>query len=315
MLGLPFPSRHTGLFATAWLSIFIPPTAGATDITKTLILARSLGTEPVPAFDHGYMLFFRENSPAVEIWGPDGLQHFFSSVDTPAGASVYSVAVDSDGSAAAGLAFWSPDMPHGGIAYFDPSGKQIRFVDTGAYTPSHLSFDKNHALWTFGWMRGADNREERSDYMMFRKYSAGGIEAGRYGPRSMLISRRLSSGYQSLGGWKLKATGDRVGALASYRADSSEEAWVELAIDDGHLIGIWPLGRDRYDGLAFTGDDKLCRAVPEKTKTGIDCLDRSSGDWKRTGELPISAQLMGADEDKLVFMRAEGVIRLHWVKP
>ena len=160
-----------------------------------------------------------------------------------------------------------------------------------------------------------DSGEEQSDYMTFRKYSARGTEMGRYIPRSMLSSRGLDSGYPVIGGWHLKAAGDRVGALASYRADSSKQAWVELAVDDGHLIGIWPLGRDQHDGLAFTSDDKLCHAVLDKTQSRIDCLDRSTGTWKHTGEVPVRGLLVGAEEDQLVFMGGEGVIRLYWVRP
>ena len=312
--GSPFSSRLPTWRAIACLSVFFLHPAGAADLTKTLIFGRSV-SGPVPVFDHGYMLFLRESTPAVEIWGPDGLLHFFSAVETPHGASVDSIAVDSDGSAAAGFAFWISDTVHGGIAYFNPSGTQTRFVDTGAYVPAHVSFDKNHSLWTFGYTRRPDGGEDHGDYMTFRRYSLNGTEVGRYVPRSMLASRGLSSGTPSLGGLHLKATADRVGALVSYRADSLKKAWVELAIDDGHLIGIWPLGRDQQDGVALTSDGRLCRAVIEKTKTGIDCLDRSTGKWKRTGELLMGAQLMGADEDQLVFMVGEGMIRLNWIKP
>jgi hypothetical protein len=288
----------------------------AVDPTKTLIVGRGTAGNAVAVFDHGYLLFTPDSSSAVEIWGPDGLQHFFGTVDKPYGAHVYSIAVDSDGSAAASVVGFNGSEISEGIAYFDSTGMQSRFVDTGRYMPSHLSFDKNHSLWAFGWMRNAaSDREERSDYMMFRKYSGDGTEEGRYGRRSILSARGLDPGYVAIGGWHLKAIGDRIGALVSYRANSSDLVWIELALDDGHLMGMWPLGRDLNGGMAFTGDAKLCRQVPAKTMPGIECLDRSTGRWKHTGDAPVPGVLLGADEDQLVFQRNEGVIHLYWVRP
>jgi hypothetical protein len=299
--------------ARLWLSLFLLLPALAADPSKTLIVGRGAVGDPVPAFDHGFMTFTRPTSAAVEVWGPDGLEHFFGSVENPNGAYVSGIAVDADGSAAASIGFLGPETFNGGIAYFDPSGKQTRFVDTGSYRPAHLCFDKNHSLWTFGWMRDVNGYEERGDYMMFRRYSGDGTEAGTYGPRSVAAARGLDSGHTVLGGWHLKAIGDRVGALASYRADSSEHGWIELGIDDGHIIGIWPLGRDLQGGMAFTDDAKLCRQAPGKSISGIDCLDRTTGKWKHAGDAPVRG-LLGADGDELVFMRGEGVIHLFWAQ-
>ena len=301
--------------ARLWLSLLLLLPAWAADPTKTLIVGRSAAGQPVPIFDHGYMLFTRMASSAVEVWGPDGLEHFFSSVENPYGAQVSSIAVDTDGSAAASVAFFGPEIPNGCIAYFDSSGKQTRFVKTERYMPTALSFDKNHSLWTFGWMRDANGYEDNREYMMFRKYSSERAEIGRYGPSSLAAVRGLNSGHGGLGRCYLKAIADRVGALVSYRADTSDHAWIELGIDDGHLMGIWPLGRDLQNGMAFTEDAKLCRQVPGKTISGIDCLDRISGKWKHIGEAPVRGYLLGADGEELVFMRGEGVINLFWAKP
>ncbi len=298
-----------------WLSLLLLLPAWAADPTKTVIVGRGTAGQPMPAFDHGYLVFTRMASSAVELWGPDGLEQFFSSIENPYGAHVSSIAVDTDGSAAAGFGFPGPEIPNGGIAYFDASGKQTRFVNTERYMPTALSFDKNHSLWTFGWMRDANGYEDIHEYMMFRRYSPDGIEVGRYGPRSLAAARGLNSGYGGLGGWYLKAIGDRVGALVSYRANSSEHAWIELGIDDGHVIGIWALGRDLQNGRAFTDDAKLCRQAPGKTISSIDCLDRITGKWKHIGDSPVRGYLLGADGEELVFMRGEGVINLYWAKP
>jgi hypothetical protein len=222
--------------------------------------------------------------------------------------------VDSDGSVAAGFAYPGPQRYSGGIAYFDPSGKQTRFADTGKYMPAHVCFDRDHSLWTFGWQRDSSgDNEERSDYMMFRKYSPGGEEAGRYGLRSILPARGLAPGGQSLGLWRLRVADDRVGALADSGQTSSENVWIELGLD-GHLIGKWNMGRDLHGGLAFTSDARLCRQTPGKTVPGIECFDRRTGVWKNAGDAPVSGVLLGAQGDELVFSRDEGVIRLYWVK-
>src|ERR1019366_1286824 len=117
--------------------------------------------------------------------------------------------------------------------YFDPSGKETRFVDTGKYRPSHVCFDRYHSLWTFGEQRDSSgDHEEPSDYMMFRKYSVDGREAGRYGPRSTRPLRGLAPGGASIGAWRLRAADDRVGALAeSGKTGLANQVWIELGLD------------------------------------------------------------------------------------
>jgi hypothetical protein len=296
------------------LSLVLLLPASATEPAKTVFFGRGSQAMPVPAFDQGYLLFTMRTS-GFEVWGPDGLLRFFATVENPPGASVTSLAVDSDGSIAAGCAYPGPQSFSGGIAYFDPSGKQTRFVDTGKYMPAHVCFDRNHSLWTFGWQRDSSgDREEHSDYMMFRKYSVDGEEAGRYGLRSIMPKTGLTPGAQSLGLWRLRVADDRVGALADSGQTSSENrVWIELGLD-GHLIGKWNIGRDLQGGLAFTSDARLCRQTPGKTVPGIECFDRRTGVWKNAGDAPVSGLLLGAQGDELVFSRDEGVIRLYWVK-
>jgi len=289
------------------LSLLLLLPAWATEPTKTVIFGRGSEAVPVPDFDRSFLLFIAVRSGSFEVWGPDGVERFLGVVDNPPGAEITSLAVDSDGSVAAGIGFPGPQGFSGGIAYFDSSGKQTRFVDTGKYAPAHVCFDRNHSLWTFGWQRhSSGDREEPSNYMMFRKYSADGSEAGRYGPRSFLPGRSAPGG-ASFGLWRLRVADDRVGAL------SEDRVWIELGLD-GHLIGKWPLGRDLQRGLAFTSNARLCRQTPGKTMPGIECFDRGTGAWKNGGDAPVSGLLLGAQGDELVFSQNEGLIRLYWVK-
>ena len=292
------------------LLLLLPAWAGEPD--KTVIFGHGVyGT--VPTFDQGYLLF-TTHGPGFEVFGPDGLRRFFTSVENPPSvASVITVAVDSDGSVAAGFGFLGQQGISGGIAYFDSFGKQTRFVDTGKYMPAHVCFDRNHSLWTFGWQRQpSTDYDETRDYMMFRKYSDG-KEMGRYGPRSIVPGR--TPGSTSLGQWRLRAADDRVGAIAVSGNFSENQIWIELGLD-GRVIGKWPMGRDLQGGLAFTSSARLCRQTPpSKAKLpGIECLDRDTGSWKHAGGAPIPGLLLGADGDELVFGQNEGVLTLHWAK-
>ena len=294
------------------LSLFLLLPAWAGEPGKSVIFSHgAYGTAPI--FDQGYLLF-TTHGPGFEVLGPDGLLRFFTSVENPPGASVVTVAVDSDGSAAAGFGFIGANGRSGGLAYFDSFGKQTQFVDTGKYMPAHVCFDRNHSLWTFGWQRDpATDASETRDYMMFRKYTDG-KEAGRYGPRSIAPGR--SPGSSSTGQWRLRAADDRVGAIADVgQVFSYNQVWIELGLD-GHVIGTWPMGRDLQGGLAFTSSARLCRQTPggKAKMPGIECLDRDTGSWKHAGDAPVNGLLLGADGDELVFGRNEGVFTLHWAK-
>ena len=295
------------------LSLFLLLPAWAGEPDKTVIFGHgAYGT--VPAFDQGYLLFTM-HGPGFEVFGPDGVLRFFTSVENPHGASVTTVAVDSDGSVAAGFAFLGQQGISGGIAYFDSFGRQTQFVETGKYMPAHVCFDRYHSLWTFGWQRDpSTDYEETRDYMMFRKYSDG-KEMGRYGPRSIMPGTGMTPGSPSLGLWRMRVADDRVGVVAYYGATSENRMWIELGLD-GHLIGKWAMGRDSQGGLAFTSSARLCRQTPAgKAKMpGIECLDRDTGSWKHAGDEPVPGLLLGADGDELVFSRGDGVITLHWAK-
>jgi hypothetical protein len=297
------------------LSLFLLLPAWARESGKTVIFGHG-AYGPAPTFDQGYLLFTQlMGGPGFEVFGPDGLLRFFTSVENPPGASVTSLAVDSDGSVAAGFGFLGQHGISGGIAYFDSSGKQTRFVDTGKYMPAHVCFDRNHTLWTFGWQRDPlSDYDETRDYMMFRKYSDG-KETGRYGPRSIMPATGMTPGAGSRGMLRLRVADDRVGAVAYYGATSDNRMWIELGLD-GHLIGKWPMGGNSQGGLAFTSSARLCRQTPaSKAKLPeIECLDRDVGSWKHTGDAPMPGLLLGADGDELVFGRNEGVLTLHWAK-
>jgi len=176
------------------LSFLLLLPAWAAEPTKTVIFGRGPQSSPVATFDKGYLLFLMRPS-SFEVWGPDGWLRFFGTVDRPS-ASVWSVAIDADGSVAAGFAFMGPEGVNGGIAFFDASGAQTHIVETGKYLPANVCFDRNHSLWTFGEQRDSSGYEDGHDYMMFRKYSPDGEEAGRYGSAYNFASERFAARVQ-----------------------------------------------------------------------------------------------------------------------
>jgi len=229
-----------------------------------------------------------------------------------------SVAVDSDGTVAVGVAY--SGAAHGfvgGIAMLDRSGKELRFVETDRYLPSHVCFDAKHALWTFGAI--VQNRtEDFQDYFLFRKYSVDGRQLGAYALRSLFPRPGLEPGGASGGLWRLRISDDRIGAIAYSGRTSEIPEWIEVGLDGG-LIGHWKLGPHHSGGMAFTSRNGLCRQFDVGGR--IDCFDRAAQAWKTLGSVSANDEngrplgiLLGADGEYLVFGKEYGGLRLSWVR-
>jgi len=292
----------------------------AKEPSRTLTYGRGYGPRTLPAFDKGYLLFINEPS-GVEVWGPDGRLVFRTVLTSPPVAHVMSVAVDSDGTVAVGVAYsGAPHGRGGGIAMLDRSGKEIRFVETDRYMPAHVCFDAKHALWTFGWQRdiARNGAEDSQDYFLFRKYSVDGKQLGAYALRSLFPKPGLEPGAPSGGLWRLRISDDRIGAIAYSGQTSGSPEWIEVGLDGG-LIGRWKLGRDHSDGMAFTSRNGICRLRGRGER--IDCFDRGAQAWKTLGNTSATDEngrplgiLLGADDEYLVFGKEDGGLRLSWVR-
>ena len=265
----------------------------------------------VPTFDRGYV-FQPLESPraAVMVQRPDGAVLFTTRVEVPGttGVSVWNGAADSDGVLAVGAAYRTEGDRHGGgIAYFDHTGKQARFVDTSPYVPTHLSFGADHSLWTLGYVWGW-NRKAAGDYRIVRRYSAEGKETGAFLPRSV-FPPGLEPGMGPLGSWSLRVVHDRVGALLVYGDISKNKEWVELDLN-GELLGRWKLGK--YTGLAFTDSAHLYRYLWKGHEAGLEMFDRDAGKFREIEFTPpANAALLGAEGNDLVYQAAD---RLIWVR-
>ncbi len=229
---------------------------------RIVYYGRGYGTQPLPAFDKGYLLFTHHDEPdGVEVWGPDGKLVFKTGLATHPDGHVMSAAIDSDGSVAVGIGYSGSTLTHrGGIAFLDRSGKEIRFVDTDRYMPAHVCFDANHILWTFGWQRdiAPNDTADSEDYFLFRKYTTDGDMLGAYAKRSSFPRPGLEPGSPQGGLWRLRIANDRVGALAYSGHTSASREWIELGLD-GHLIGHWKIGAEVHGGEAFLSRRGLCR--------------------------------------------------------
>lgn len=298
--------------------------AGDGPVEKVIHFGRSFGSDPLPTFDKGYLLYL--NRPGnLAVYGPDGMLVFETAVLGPQGRAapgVSNAAIDTDGTVAVTAAFSGPQGYGGGIAFLDPSGKQRRFVETGRYMPAHLCFDQDHFLWAFGWQRDevVNTTEDHNDYFLVRKFSKDGKEAGAYLPRSLFPGKRNPFSAR-IGLWQVRAAQDRIGALAFPSSEHPPE-WFELDLD-GKLIGRWIIGKRLDGGYAYTADGRLFgKSWDQKSKTRrLVVFDKNAASWSPVEDVSAGAGddstkglLLGADGSKLVFAE-QGGSRLIWVNP
>ncbi len=153
----------------------------------------------VPGFYNGYV-FLVDQTPHnhLTLYAPDGRYVFYRYVQPDFGPSVLSVAVDSNGTVAAG---WNDSaVGRAGIDLMDAGGKLLGSFDTGVYLPNSIAFAADHSIWSFGWQRvsGTSGRPA-PNYMAVRHYSAEGQQLGAYLPRS-LFSEGHGAGVLELAG-------------------------------------------------------------------------------------------------------------------
>jgi len=254
-----------------------------------------------PTFDNGYLAAYDLDGGAL-VYAPDGSLAFRFSPPRE-NAFVVNVAVDVDGVAA--LAVEGPPG-RGGISIVDPKGVQLRWIDTGDYVPSGLSFAPDHSLWTTGSKPEVLSDRELPEYEILRHYSRESRELGRYLPRSSFAQEfpagsGISPSHVIVGLWELRVAAGRVGVDLAGR---DGHLWVETDMSGGEA------GRWRLDGhpSAITADG----TVYAGTAKGILALDRGSGQWKPTAVHVPDGILLGAEGAQLVF-KVRGEKRLVWV--
>jgi hypothetical protein len=178
--------------------------------------AVTLGGQVVPLFDKGYLIYLHQPN-RLEVHRPDGQLAYNFDLPCPSTGmcSAAAVAVDSKGNIAISFGYWTSTGAAAGIRVLNSQGKEARFIDTGLYVPTKLCLDKNDNLWSLGWQRDAltQDVEEKQDYALVRKFSATGVETGRYLPRSLWPGRKANPGGGGRGYWRMYAASDRIAAI------------------------------------------------------------------------------------------------------
>jgi len=300
-----------------WLTLVFAMLVGP---AAEVYVDRSFGSDSLPAFDKGRLIFINM-SGGIALYGRDGKLIYDITVKPPKGGAVggvMSAAIDTDGTAVAAVGY--AGAPHGfggGLAFLDPAGKQTRFVETDRYMPAHICFAPDHSIWSFGWQRDLLHNElaDSEEHFVFRRYSRDGAETGQFLPRSS-FPPGLSPATVSVGLWKIRAAHDRIGALAFLHSEGRQPEWIELDLR-GNLIGRWKLPALPRGGLGFTASGGLYVRLPEAR---LAVLDRNTAVWTPLdvdfppGERP--GILLGAEGDDLVFSVASpGNIRMRWLRP
>ena len=286
--------------------------------------AITMGGQIVPLYDKGYLVYLHQPN-RLEVHRPDGKLAYNFDLPCPgeASCSAAAVAVNSKGNVAASFGYSNRSGRAAGIRIMDPQGKEIRFISTSLYVPTNLSFDKDDNLWALGWQRDSltQDTEEKQDYRLVRKFSAAGLEIGRYVPRSLWPNRKAFPGAGGRGYWRMYAASDRIGAIIHENYADSAPEFVEWNLD-GKLIRRTVIPNDTSFGRAYTSDGRFYVRVREKgSRPELRVLDPSDATWKRLSEnLPDRiefdrALLLGADGEELVYRVGHGNTHLIWARP
>ena len=191
----------------------------------------------------------------------------------------------------------------GGIALFDQTGNQIRFIDTGCdYWPTQVAFAPDHSLWAIGSLPNSELEFLTADYLFLRHYSRDGEELGRYLPRSSfphpdnIPKEPLIA--PMVGLWELRVTSDRVTALLQ-----GSRLWVETDLN-GKEIERWNTGPNRPNAITTDGD------AWQMQNKQLEVFDRAAGIWKAVPFNSPDGRLIGAQGSDLIFLlRGQDTIR------
>ncbi len=194
--------------------------------------------------------------------------------------------LDSDGTVAAAVEYArSCDVPGlgvirwnaGGIALFDRSGAQVRFIDNGCeYWTTQVAFGPDHSVWAIGWLGSTKEAGLHADYLTLRHFAQTGEPLGASLPRAAFphpdYPHREPLILPRIGLWDLQVAGDRVQIILD-----RVNLWVETDLN-GKEIARWSTGPNFARPGAFTADG-LALAAGERKK--IIVFNRSSGAWSQ----------------------------------
>jgi hypothetical protein len=286
--------------------------------------AVTIGGQIVPLYDKGYLVYLHQPN-RLEVHRPDGQLAYNFELPCPGevSCSAAAVAVNSTGNVAVSFGYSNSNGRAAGIRIMNPQGKEIRFISTSLYVPTNLCFDKDDNLWALGWLRDSLTRdaEEKQDYQLVRKFSAAGVEIGRYLPRSLWPNRKAFPGAGGRGYWRMYAASNRIGAVIHGNYADSAPEFVEWNLD-GKLIRRTVIPGNTSFGRAYTSDGRFYVRLRETgSRPELRVLDLADATWKPlSANLPEpieldGALLLGADGEELVYRVGHGNTRLVWAQP
>jgi hypothetical protein len=269
-------------------------------------------------FDHGYVLVWDDpmdtmitGAGTLALYAPDGHKLYATSLTMPDGAraSAVSGAIDKDGTVALVYRAATKPRPSYGIVFIDPSGKTGSFIATNPYVPGPVCFAEDGSVWT----TGLENPRPSNDFMTVRKFSKGDGQAGAFLPFSEVSfgyeSTYIPMFHQMIGGWRVRAAHDRIGAIA----DGKPNRWLEFDFE-GKALGHWDIEPHLVLG-AFTSSGAIYAQLRgDAGPPALMVLDKSTGDWSKTGGT-LDGHLVGADgEDLVLRMQTVSSNLFVWVR-
>jgi hypothetical protein len=278
--------------------------SAAAQVQEPIYQTNLMPLNDLPTFDHGYLVVYDWDS-RVDVFAPDGTLMYSVPGKVPGSdwAMIENGAVDSDGTMAAAVRGVSAAgrADGGGIALFDRTGTQIRFLDTGGYLPTQVAFGPDHSIWTIGYLAGKANLT--ADYSTLRNYAQDGKELGRFLPRaSFPYGKDLELGepliLPMMGGWELRVANERVEVIL-HRAN----LWVQTDLN-GQEQGRWNISPNVPNGCrpyAITQDGRAWQRIDGRH---LNVFDRSAG-WRAVPLDVPEGDLLGAAGDSLVFLLAD----------
>jgi len=276
-------------------------TAFAATSAKELHYQGSLSPNSVvPTFDKGYVIAYKDGG--VVVYAPDGSLAYGATAHVPGArlANILNASIDADGTLVAAVAYYDDGDGHGpggGIALFNRTGAQTRFIHTGEYLPTQVCVGPDHSIWTLGWRGPGD--ASKDDYFVLRNYSPTGQEMGAFLARSSFAPER-DPAEPCVGAWSIRIVNGRIGARF---CSSSPMIFIETDLK-GKELGRWDFaGRSL---LAFTQSGAIYGQEHD-----VAVFDRSTGRWHSVAGMP-PGKLLGADGDNLVFSMKDGST-VRWV--
>ena len=296
--------RQLALLSLLPLLVALPAAAQVPPPGKVTYAGRTYsGTLPI--FDKGYLFYLKDQY--LTVYAPGGMKMIDTVPRDPDGQDVWGVlsaAIDTDGTVAAAVSYWTPEIARGAIVFLDASGHQTFVVPMdGLFQPAHICFDENHMLWVFGWHRDTElgARNGPRDHYLVRKLSKDGEEMGRYLPRS-----QHRPFYTYFGMWTVAAAMDRIGILTQLDG-SSEREFLELNLE-GKQVSQWRLGKGLNGGFAYTNDRRLFAKRYTNQGTELVEFDRARSEWGPVKDVSLAGEpgykpelLLGATGRWLVF--------------